>query len=223
MIEVKDLKKSYTSKKKDISVLKNVNFSINKGEIVAIMGKSGVGKSTLLSILAGLEKPDNGVYLFNNEIINNKSVNELAQFRRDKIGLILQSSPLIDTKSMFDNVSLPLHYSKIQKENITKKTNDILHKLNIHHLKDRWIHSVSGGEAQRVGIARALIQDPELILADEPTGSLDEETEREILDIFLKLNKEGKTLIIVTHNKVVASICNKIYRIENGECLLQSI
>ncbi|MDQ0178065.1 ABC transporter ATP-binding protein [Bacillus chungangensis] len=220
MIQLKGLCKSYLDGKKKLEVLKGIDLDVKKGDMIAIMGRSGSGKSTLLNILAGLEQIDSGEYFYDQERINDKSLNELADFRRRKIGFILQNYPLIDSKNVFDNVALPLRYSKQSKKEIHEKVTNLLSSLHIEHLKDRWIDMLSGGEAQRVAIARALVQNPELILADEPTGSLDEKSEKEVLALCKTLNEQGKTLILVTHHPQVASICHKTYTIRDGKCFL---
>jgi putative ABC transport system ATP-binding protein len=219
VIQVQELKKSYTVGKRKIEVLKGIDLQVNKGDMIAIMGRSGSGKSTLLNILAGLDRADSGMYLYDEERISDKKLDELAYFRRQKIGFILQNYPLIDSKNVFDNVALPLRYSKHSRQDIEDKVSQMLSALGIAHLPDRWIDMLSGGEAQRVAIARALIQQPELILADEPTGSLDEETEKEILALCKELNQQGKTIIVVTHDQQVASICHKVYHVRDGRCV----
>lgn len=143
----------------------------------------------------------------------------MAQFRRQKIGFILQHYPLIDSKNVFDNVALPLRYGKYPKKEIKARIKQQLLALGLDHLEERWPEMLSGGEAQRVAIARALIQQPELILADEPTGSLDEASEEEILTLFKELNQQGKTVILVTHDRRVAETCHKIYYIRDGICV----
>lgn len=220
MIQLKEIKKTYFMGKQQIEVLKGIDLEVNKGEMIAIMGRSGSGKSTLLNILAGLDKPDHGIYLYQQETIHEKTLNDLAEFRRKRIGFILQNYPLIDSKNVFDNVALPLKYSNIPKKEMTDKVTTMLSTLRIEYVQSRSVDMLSGGEAQRVAIARALIQQPELILADEPTGSLDEESETEILALCKQLNDEGKTLIIVTHNPHVAEICHKKYKIHDGKLIM---
>ncbi|MEI3614840.1 ABC transporter ATP-binding protein [Pseudogracilibacillus sp. SO30301A] len=214
LIQLKNIQKSY----KKNSVLKGLNLEVEQGEMIAIMGRSGVGKSTLLNIIAGIDKPDKGAYLYKNQPIHNQSINSLASFRRDNIGFILQNNPLIDSKNVFNNIALPLEYSRVSKEMIQKKVTNVLTNLEILNCKDKYPSMLSGGEAQRVAIARALVQDPEVILADEPTGSLDEESEENVMNLCQELNKEGKTVIIVTHDRRIAEKCEKIYNIKNGKC-----
>ncbi|UTR16944.1 ABC transporter ATP-binding protein [Salipaludibacillus sp. LMS25] len=215
MIQLENIQKSY----KNNPVLSGFNLNVSEGEMIAIMGRSGVGKSTLLNILAGLEKADKGKYLYKNQSIHKKNINSLATFRRDNIGFILQNYPLIDSKNVFDNIALPLKYSKVPKDIIHHKVTKILIELEIIDCKDKGPTMLSGGQAQRVAIARALIQDPELILADEPTGSLDEESEENVMSLCEDLNNKGKTVIIVTHDREVAEKCRQIYYIKNGECV----
>ncbi len=220
MIEVKALEKSYTIGKKKVDILKGIDLEVNRGEMIAIKGRSGAGKSTLLNILAGLDQADRGVYWYDGERISDKTLNELAHFRRQNIGFILQHyHPLIDSKNVFENVALPLQYGNYAKKEIEQRVEELLSTLGINHLIDRWPEMLSGGEAQRVAIARALIQQPELILADELTGSLDDESEKDILALCKQLNEHGKTIIIVTHDQQVASICHQTYSIQNGKCI----
>lgn len=164
LIQLKDVYKSY----KKNSVLKGLDLEIYKGEMIAIMGKSGSGKSTLLNILAGLDQLDKGMYFYKNKPIHQQNISSLASFRRYNIGFILQNYPLIDSKNVFDNIALPLKYSKATKEIIREKVTQVLSNLDILDCKDKWPEMLSGGQAQRVAIARALVLEPETILADEP-------------------------------------------------------
>ncbi|MGW8956237.1 ABC transporter ATP-binding protein [Paenibacillus sp. NPDC055715] len=216
MIQIENLRKYYAIGNKKIDVLKDINLEVNQGEMIAIMGRSGSGKSTLLNILAGLLKADGGTYFYGEENINEMSLNQSASFRKKNIGYVVQNSALIDSKNVFDNVALPLRYAKSSKTDIEKKVAFVLAALDIKPLQYSSIETLSGGELQRVAIARALIQNPKLILADEPTGSLDEQTENEVLSLFKDLNQQGKTIIIVTHNQQVADMCHKTYSIKNG-------
>lgn len=184
--------------------------------MLAIMGRSGAGKSTLLHILAGLEKPNGGSYYFQDKDITQLSYKELALFRKNNIGFILQNHALIEDKNIFDNVALPLLYGKASKKEIYSKVLKILQEMGLEDKVDQYPSELSGGEAQRIAIARALINDPDLILADEPTGSLDEETEQTILNLFTQLNRIGKTFILVTHDETVANVCNRVIRLKDG-------
>ncbi|PTX48308.1 putative ABC transport system ATP-binding protein [Melghirimyces profundicolus] len=216
MITLKDLTKSYRSGERKIDVLKELDLEIEQGDMLAIMGRSGSGKSTLLNILAGLDTPDSGTYRYHQTYVSEMNGNERAKFRRQNIGFIVQNYALVDSKNVFENIALPLRYSKLSKKEIKNKVEHMLMELNITKLKHKAVDTLSGGEMQRVAIARALIQDPALILADEPTGSLDVQTESEILDIFTKLNQQGKTLVIVTHDQVVADHCHNTYYMQDG-------
>ncbi|KTD88340.1 peptide ABC transporter ATP-binding protein [Paenibacillus etheri] len=220
MIRITNLQKSFLLGPKKNMVLKNVNLEINKGEMVAIMGRSGSGKSTLLNILAGLVKADSGSYHFDNNDVLKMDSNQVAEFRKCNIGYVFQNSVLIDTKDVYHNIVLPLKYSNYSKSEEKKKISLVLAALHIEKLKHNSIDTLSGGEGQRVAIARAIIQDPKVIIADEPTGSLDEKTEEDILRLFTIFNKQGKTIIIVTHNQKVADSCDRIFYIENGCCNL---
>lgn len=194
MITINNLHKAFKVGERVLEVLKGVDLSIKRGSMTAIMGRSGSGKSTLLNIIAGLDKPDSGTYMYEQEDLTTKTLNQLADFRREKIGFILQNYALIDTKNVFDNVALPLKYSKYPKAKISHMVEDVLEALELEKLGFHSVDMLSGGEMQRVAIARALVQEPEIILADEPTGSLDEHSEQNILGIFKDLNIRGKLL-----------------------------
>ncbi|UHA72113.1 ABC transporter ATP-binding protein [Paenibacillus sp. 481] len=218
MIHIQDMKKSFAVGKQTLEVLKGINLVINQGEMIAIMGRSGSGKSTLLHIIAGLDKADSGSYQHREWQMTDKNMDELAAFRKEHIGFVLQNYALIDSKNVFENVALPLRYSKLPKRDIQAKVEQALRVVGISDLTNKSIDMLSGGEMQRVAIARAIVQDPELLLADEPTGSLDEQTEQDVLVLFKELNAQGKTIIIVTHDQQVAAICDKIYYIKEGVC-----
>lgn len=212
MIVLKNIKKSY----KNHDVLININLVINSGEMIAIMGRSGSGKSTLLNIIAGLELASDGEYHYKNTIMSTKSIYQLADFRRLKIGYIDQHYSLISSKDVFKNIELPLHYSRLTMEERQKKVKYIAHLLELEMNLNAKVENLSGGERQKVAIARALVQNPEMILADEPTGSLDMESSIKILDIFRTLKQTNKTIIIVTHDEKMAEICDKIYIVNDG-------
>lgn len=216
MISLKNITKSY----QDNMILKNASFSITHGELIGIIGRSGSGKTTLLNIIGLLEQPDQGEYYFNNELVNSISDTRKTVLRRDKIGFIFQNYELIKERSVYYNIVLPLLCKNKSKKEMKSQVIDIARRLNIEHLIDKSPREISGGEAQRVAIARALIREPEIILADEPTGALDQKSELEILKIFQSLNRTGTTVLIVTHNPNVADICSKLYTIENGKIVV---
>lgn len=218
MIKVKDLKKIYQLGSVEVPALQGVSFSIDRGEVVAIMGQSGSGKSTLMNILGCLDLPTSGEYYLEGKDIARMEDDELAKIRNQKIGFIFQQFNLLPRISVRRNTEMPLLYngSKPQKE-IDERTESILEAVG---LKDRMNHrptELSGGQQQRVAIARALINEPSLLLADEPTGNLDSHTGEEILNLLLRLNKErGVTLIIVTHDSSIAAHTQRVIRLRDG-------
>lgn len=215
IIKINNLSKTFNDGKKKKTILKNLNLSIKTGQSIAITGRSGCGKTTLLNIIGGLLDFDYGDLFINNVNINSLSLNQIADYRKNYFGFITQNFNLLDDRNVFENVALPLYYSSIKKSDIQKRVNTILTTLDISHLAQKNIKNLSGGEKQRVAIARALVKKSKIILADEPTGSLDEKTELDILNIFSKLKNSGITLIIVTHNKKVANNCDLVYELKN--------
>lgn len=215
IIKINNLSKTFNNGKKKKTILKNLNLSIKTGQSIAITGRSGCGKTTLLNIIGGLLDFDYGELFINNVNINSLSLNQIADYRKNYFGFITQNFNLLDDRNVFENVALPLYYSSIKKSDIQKRVNTILTTLDISHLAQKNIKNLSGGEKQRVAIARALVKKSKIILADEPTGSLDEKTELDILNIFSKLKNSGITLIIVTHNEKVANNCDLVYELKN--------
>ena len=215
IIKINNLSKTFNDGKKKKTILENLNLSIKTGQSIAITGRSGCGKTTLLNIIGGLLDFDYGDLFINNININSLSLNQIADYRKNYFGFITQNFNLLDDRNVFENVALPLYYSSIKKSDIQKRVNTILTTLDISHLAQKNIKNLSGGEKQRVAIARALVKKSKIILADEPTGSLDEKTELDIFNIFSKLKNSGITLIIVTHNKKVANHCDLIYELKN--------
>ena len=215
IIKINNLSKTFNDGKKKKTILKNLNLSIKTGQSIAITGRSGCGKTTLLNIIGGLLDFDYGDLFINNVNINSLSLNQIADYRKNYFGFITQNFNLLDDRNVFENVALPVYYSSIKKSDIQKRVNTILTTLDISHLAQKNIKNLSGGEKQRVAIARALVKKSKIILADEPTGSLDEKTELDILNIFSKLKNSGITLIIVTHNEKVANNCDLVYELKN--------
>lgn len=224
MLQVKDMNKSYSYGDQQQSILQNVNLSIEKGEMVAIMGTSGAGKSTLLHILGLLDTPDNGSYFLNGIRIRNEKEKKKAQLRNQYLGFVFQDFHLIKELTAIENVQLALQISniynkkKISRKRRVEKSSEILKKVGLENCLDKKPSQLSGGQKQRVAIARALVNEPNVILADEPTGALDSYTSKEIIELFCELNREGHTIVIVTHDKEVAAQCGRIVKIVDGRC-----
>lgn len=216
LISLKNIEKSYGEGESRVDVIKGISLEIEKGDFIAIMGKSGSGKSTLLNILAGLDCYDKGEYIYKGESIDSKDYNKLADFRNKELGFIVQSFALIDDYNIFDNIALPLRYNKINKNVIYKQVTDVATLLGINEKLKKFPNQLSGGQCQRVAIARAIIKNPSLILADEPTGALDENTSNGIMEVLKKLNNQGNTIVVVTHDEKVAKKCKKTIVIHDG-------
>jgi len=218
MIEIKNLFKSYFFDKNETPVLKGLNFKIEDGEFVAIMGPSGSGKSTLMHIIGALDTPTAGTYLFDGADVSKLSEDELAEIRRNKIGFVFQAFNLLPRATVVRNVILPLIYVGVPQDQRRPRAEIALKAVGLPD--DRWDHlsnQLSGGQMQRVAIARALVNDPKLILADEPTGNLDTQTGELVLSTFQELNrKKGHTIILITHEKEVAEHADRIIHIRDG-------
>ena len=220
MLYIKEINKTYNSgKHNELVVIKNVTLQIENGEMIAIMGRSGAGKSTLLHILACIDKPDRGTYELDNTDITNLSEHKTALLRNKNIGIVLQDFALIPSETALSNVSTPLYFSQTPFSQIKKKALDALETVKMSPYKNQRVSTLSGGEKQRIAIARAMVNNPKIILADEPTGSLDTKTSDEIMGIFKMLNRNGTTIVIVTHDFKIAESCNRIIRIEDGVIL----
>lgn len=222
-LEIINVDKIYNSDKKDIAkviALQNINLKIENGEMIAVVGKSGSGKSTLLHVIGCLDMPTSGDYFIQGHSIKNKKDKELAKLRNKFFGFILQDFGLIEHLTVEDNISIPLAFSTNKKLRSKSLCTDILEKTGMLELRKQYVFKLSGGERQRVAIARALINDPDIILADEPTGSLDSENGKNIMEIFTELNKDGKTIVLVTHDQEVAGYCHKKITISDGRIIL---
>lgn len=217
MIQVTGLYKTYNlGKSNEFTALKNVNFSIQDGEFVAIIGKSGAGKSTLLHVLSGIDTFERGEVKIDSHSLGLLSDTELSRLRNKSIGIILQSYALLEEYSVYTNVVMPLYFSKLKRSVRLQNVLEALNKVGISNLSKKCVRELSGGQKQRVAIARALVNHPQYLFADEPTGSLDTKTSQEIMDLFHCLNKEGITILLITHNMELANSCNRILLIEDG-------
>lgn len=217
MIEIKNITKIYQSGNVETKALKGVSFNINKGEFVAIMGPSGSGKSTLMHILGALDTPTSGQYILDNQNVSELSDEELADIRKNKIGFVFQSFNLLPRATVIRNVILPLIYTEMIRTDRYEKAKKALASAGL--TEEHWGHlsnQLSGGQMQRVAIARALVNDPAIILADEPTGNLDTKTGELVLSSFQDLNKQGRTIILITHERYVAEHAQRIISIRDG-------
>ena len=219
LLEVRHLKKVYTTRfgGNQVEALRNVNFTVEAGEYVAIMGESGSGKTTLLNILAALDRPTSGEILLNGKSLSKISQNKLAAFRRDNLGFVFQEFNLLDTFSIQDNIYLPLVLAGVPYEEMERRLKPIADTLDISHILKKFPYEVSGGQKQRAAVARALITEPQIILADEPTGALDSKASDTLLRLFGQLNQAGQTVLMVTHSIKAASHAKRVLFLQDGE------
>ncbi|MBQ2981109.1 MAG: ABC transporter ATP-binding protein [Lachnospiraceae bacterium] len=222
MIEIKNIQKTYNyGKSNAFQALNDVSLTINDGEMVAIIGKSGAGKSTLMHILGCIDEFESGKYYLNGEDVSSLNEKKRAQIRNSKIGIVLQDFALVESYSVIENVMLPLYFSKGikgKKEKMAKAI-DVLKQMEMYEFVDKKVNKLSGGQKQRVAIARAMINNPKILLADEPTGALDVKMSAEIMSIFEKLNEQGTTVIIITHDMEIAKKCSRIIEISDGRII----
>jgi putative ABC transport system ATP-binding protein len=217
MIKTNDLTKIFRTEEVETTALNKINLDVKEGEYVAVMGPSGCGKSTLLNILGLLDNPTSGSYLFNGTEVANLKERDRTVFRKGNIGFVFQSFNLIDELNVFENVELPLIYLKMKTSERKKKVEDALDRMKITHRAKHFPQQLSGGQQQRVAIARAVVANPRLILADEPTGNLDSKNGIEVINLLCELNKEGTTIIMVTHSERDASYAHRIVNLFDGQ------
>ena len=223
MLEVNNLKKIYTTRfgGNNVQALTNVCFTVEQGEYVAIMGESGSGKTTLLNILAALDKPSSGEVLLNGRNIVEIREKDISAFRRDNLGFVFQDFNLLDTFSVQDNIFLPLVLAGKSFDEMSRRLQPIATKLGIRDILNKYPYEISGGQKQRTAVARALITDPQLILADEPTGALDSKATDRLLRLFEEINADGQTILMVTHSVKAASHARRVLFIKDGEVFHQ--
>ena len=218
LLDVQHLQKKYQTRfgAAEVTALKDISFSVEEGEYVAVMGESGSGKTTLLNILATLDRPTAGSVFLNGENIQNISAKVLTEFRRDHLGFVFQDFDLLETLSVYDNMVLPLVHACRPISEMKQKVEPIAQMLGIKDLLKKYPYELSGGQQQRVAIGRAMITDPSLLLADEPTGALDSKSASNTLDLFDKINQNGQTILMVTHSTVAASRAKRVLFIKDG-------
>lgn len=223
ILEVNNLKKVYTTRLggNQVEALKNLSFSVEEGEYVAIIGESGSGKTTLLNILAALDKPTGGQVILNGKNIVDIREKEISAFRRENLGFVFQDFNLLDNFSLKDNIVLPLVLSGVDYKEMERRITPIAAQLGILDILGKYPYEVSGGQKQRAAVARALIIKPELVLADEPTGALDSKATEDLLTLFNKINERGQTILMVTHSTKAASHARRVLFIKDGEVFHQ--
>ncbi|MCH8868033.1 MAG: ABC transporter ATP-binding protein [Proteobacteria bacterium] len=223
MIELHNLSKVYRTSDVETTALNNINLEISEGEFIAIMGPSGCGKSTLLNILGMLDTPNSGSYKFLGDDVAKRSERELAIVRKQNIGFIFQSFNLIDELTVAENVELPLLYQKMPAKDRAERVQQVLERVNIAHRADHRPQQLSGGQQQRVAVARAVVTNPNLILADEPTGNLDTTNGEEVLNLLGQLNSDGTTIVMVTHDQGHADHASRVVHMLDGRVLSENV
>lgn len=223
LLEVRNVKKIYTTRfsSNKVQALSDVNFNVEKGEYVAIMGESGSGKTTLLNILAALDRPTNGIVRLNGKDITKIKDKQISSFRREHLGFVFQDFNLLNNFSNKDNILLPLVLAKMKYNDMIHLLIPVARELGIEELLDKYPYEISGGQKQRVAVARAIITNPELILADEPTGALDSKSTEELLNVFTSLNENHQTILMVTHSTKAAAHAKRVLFIKDGQVFHQ--
>lgn len=211
MLKLENLYKTYKDKK----IFNHTDFEANKGEIVSVIGKSGIGKSTLLDIIAGIKQPDSGSYFYKGQLIDTKKDTQMSIFRNKKIGYILQDFALIDDYTVMENIMLPTLYNRNSNNNLEPKARELAYNFELTDILNKKVKNISGGQKQRVAIIRSILLNPRIILADEPTTNLDKENFELVVSILKKMKKRGKIIIIATHDERLFDISDKIYEINN--------
>ena len=217
MIDLRNIKKVYKMGEVNLEALKGIDLKIKKGEFISIMGPSGSGKSTLMNIIGCLDTPTEGDYFLDGEKVGGLNIDDLSEIRNKKIGFVFQSFNLLNYATSYENVELPMLFNGAGGSERKDRVKELLEMVGLYKWKDHRPTELSGGQQQRVAIARALVNDPAVILADEPTGNLDSQSGKEIMDIFNKLWQDGKTIIMVTHDNNIASYSQRIIRILDGK------
>ena len=223
MITLNSLSKIYRTDEIETVALENVNLTVERGEFLSIMGPSGCGKSTLLNILGTLDSPTSGSYFFEGKQVDKMNENQLTALRKNNLAFIFQSFNLIDELTVYENVELPLVYMGIKTAQRKEKVNKVLEKVNLLHRANHYPQQLSGGQQQRVAIARAVVTDCKLLLADEPTGNLDSVNGVEVMELLSELNRQGTTIIIVTHSQRDATYAHRIIRLLDGQIVSENI
>jgi putative ABC transport system ATP-binding protein len=223
MIQTVNLNKVFRTDEVETLALNDVSISVKKGEFVAIMGPSGCGKSTLLNIIGMLDNPTSGQYLFDGKEVGSLSENKRTDVRKGNIGFVFQSFNLVDELSVHENVELPLVYMRIKAQKRKEMVNAVLERMKISHRRNHYPQQLSGGQQQRVAIARAVVANPKLILADEPTGNLDSKNGLEVMKLLTELNKEGATIIMVTHSQHDSEFAHRIINLFDGKVLTENM